>query len=56
MGWTRINYIDNLQKAMNEEKKPKGNSIEKKHKKKPKIEVIHRPNRFDLDIVRITHR
>ena len=26
------------------------------HKKKPKIEVVHRPDRFDLDIIKITHR
>jgi len=56
MGWTRINYIDNLQKAMNEEKKPERNSIEKKHKKKPKQELVHKTDRFDLEIIKITHR
>ena len=55
MPWTRINYIDNLRKMI-DEKKPERNSIEKKHKKKPKIEEVHRPDRFDLDIIKITHR
>jgi len=56
MVWKRLVDIDNYQKKIEEQKKPKGNSIEKKHKKKPKIEVIHTPDRFDLNIVRITHR
>lgn len=56
MAWKRLVEIDNLQKKIDEEKKPKNNKIEKKHRKKPKIEVIHKPDRFDLDIIKIIHR
>ena len=56
MVWKRLVEIDNYQKRLEDKKKPKGNSIERKHKKRPKIEVIHTPDRFDLDIVRITAR